>query len=88
MQTCMRIISQVLFQFSYCLGGLFLVEVVLAILAFVFSSEVKNKVTEVLQEEGIVRYRDDPDLRNLFDWIQETVSWLEYHQKSSNRMVK
>ena len=63
-------------------------EVVLAILAFVFSSEVKNKVTEVLQEEGIVRYRDDPDLRNLFDWIQETVSWLEYHQKSSNRMVK
>ena len=63
-----------LLQFSYLLGFLFIVEVVLAILAFVFSSEVKNKVIELFEMEGLVRYRDDDDFRNLIDWTQKTVS--------------
>lgn len=49
---------------------------VLAILAFIFSAEIKDDVTDTLQDEAIVRYRDDPDLRNLIDWVQETVSDL------------
>ena len=62
------------FQFSYFLAALFIIEVVLAILAFIFSAEIKDEVTDTLQDEVIVRYREDPDLRNLIDWVQETVS--------------
>lgn len=58
--------------FCCMLGALFLVEVLFAILAFVFSKEIKSKVTNVLQVEGLLRYRDDDDLRNLFDWTQKT----------------
>jgi len=58
--------------FSYALGVIFLLEVVGAILAFVFSNEVKDMVTEKLQDEGIENYRDDPDFQSLIDWFQET----------------
>jgi hypothetical protein len=48
--------------------------VILAILAFVFSAEVKSKVTALLEMEGILRYQgSDPDLTNFIDWFQETV---------------
>ena len=58
----------------YILGGLLTLEVCLALLAFIFSDELKRKVTGILQDEGIVRYRDDPDLRNFVDFVQEKVS--------------
>jgi len=60
-------------QFSYLLGVLLLVELALCVLAFVFSSEVKRRVVEILQMEALVHYRDDDDLRNLIDWTQHTV---------------
>lgn len=53
---------------------IFLLELVGAILAFVFSSEVKQELTKLIQEEGLLRYRDDADFQSLVDWIQETVS--------------
>ncbi len=61
-------------QFSYALGVIFICEVVGACLCFVFSSQVKAKVTDVLQSEAIPRYRDDPDFHDLMNWVQETVS--------------
>lgn len=64
----------IIFQFSYTLGILFLVQVILAVLAFVFSAEVKAEVIQVLRMEGLVRYRDDMNLMNLIDWFQKTVS--------------
>ncbi|KAK2157109.1 hypothetical protein LSH36_198g02000 [Paralvinella palmiformis] len=59
--------------FSYALGILFVLQVVLAILAFVFSAAVKTKITEMLEMEGIIRYQgNDPDLTNFIDWFQKT----------------
>jgi hypothetical protein len=60
-------------QFAYVMGMLLLIETVLALLAFVFSKEIKSKVTEVFQVQGLIRYRDDVDFRNLIDWTQQTV---------------
>ncbi|XP_064630462.1 tetraspanin-33-like isoform X2 [Lineus longissimus] len=61
-----------LLKFFYIsLALLFLLEVVGGILAFVFSNQVKERVTKVLQEEAIVRYRDDLNLMNIMDWFQE-----------------
>ena len=51
-------------------------EIVLAVLAFVFSDILEDKVTDILEEEGIQRYRDDPDFQNLVDWFQEEVSFF------------
>lgn len=58
------------------MGALLFVELILAVLAFVFTREIKAKSTEVFQMEGLVRYRDADDLRNLIDWTQKTVSIL------------
>lgn len=58
--------------FCYVLGALLFVELILAILAFVFTREIKAKVVQVFQMEGLVRYRDSDDLRNLIDWTQKT----------------
>jgi hypothetical protein len=62
------------FQFYISLALLFLLEVVGGVLAFVFSNQVKEQITKVLQEEAIIRYRDDPNLMNIMDWFQENVS--------------
>lgn len=35
---------------------------------------MKNNVEEVLKET-IPKYRDDPDLQSIIDWVQETVSF-------------
>lgn len=51
-----------------------LAQLVLAVLAFVFSQQVQNRVTTVLETEAILRYRTDLDLENLVDWIQLTVT--------------
>lgn len=62
-------------QFFYSLGVLLLAELILCVLAFIFSTDVERKVVEILQLEALVHYRDDDDLRNLIDWTQHTV-WL------------
>ena len=62
-----------MFQFSYTLSALFLLELICAVVAFIFSSEVKAKLTDVLKDEAITRYRDDIDLQNMMDWVQKTV---------------
>ena len=77
----------IFFQFSYALGVIFLLEVVGAILAFVFSNEVKDMVTEKLQDEGIENYRDDPDFQSLIDWFQETVSLISRSAKCAYRTI-
>lgn len=51
-----------------------LAQLVLAVLAFVFSQQVQNRVTTVLETETILRYRTDLDLENLVDWLQLTVT--------------
>ena len=54
-----------------------------------FSSQIKTKVTEILEEEGIKRYRDDPDFHDLINWVQETVSkiqnLLEFKTQNTSR---
>jgi len=62
-------------QFSYALCVVLLAELTLCVLAFVFSSDVKRKVVQILQKEALVHYRDDDDLRNLIDWTQHTVCY-------------
>ena len=66
-------------QFSWVLGIILVAEIVLAVLAFVFSDILEDKVTDILEEEGIQRYRDDPDFQNLVDWFQEEVSFFYNH---------
>ena len=58
------------------MGTLLLIEIVLACLAFVFSKEIKSKVVEILQMQGLIYYRDDDDFRNLIDWTQQTVGFI------------
>ena len=50
---------------------IFLLELAIVILAFVFRDKVKDWVTGVLQEGMILRYQDDEDA--LMDWFQENV---------------
>ncbi|XP_074642669.1 tetraspanin-33-like [Tubulanus polymorphus] len=58
--------------FSAVLGVIFLLEITGAVLAFVFDNEAKTKIQGVLEDELIVRYRDNADLMNLIDWMQKT----------------
>jgi len=60
------------------MGALLLIEIVLAFLAFIFSKEIKSKVVEILQMQGLIYYRDDDDFRNLIDWTQQTVSTFNF----------
>jgi uncharacterized membrane protein len=64
------------------MGTLLLIEIVLAFLAFIFSNEIKSKVVEILQVQGLIHYRDDDDLRNLIDWTQQAVGLclVEYYR--------
>lgn len=48
-----------------------LLEVTIAVLAFVFKDKMRNWVTNVLQEGMILRYQDDEDA--IMDWFQENV---------------
>lgn len=61
-----------LLRIFYCIIMLiFLLEVTIVVLAFVFRDKVKDWVKEVLQEGMILRYQDDEDA--LMDWFQETM---------------
>lgn len=56
--------------FMWSLVILILLQIIGAILAFVFRDELEDKARENL-DDAIVKYRDDDDLRNLIDFIQE-----------------
>ena len=74
-----------MFQFSYTLSALFLLELICAVVAFIFSSEVKAKLTDVLKDEAITRYRDDIDLQNMMDWVQKTVRTSTFSRRHLRR---
>ncbi|XP_071827433.1 tetraspanin-33-like isoform X2 [Apostichopus japonicus] len=48
---------------------LFVVEIILGILVFAFSGQVKQEIDEIVQE-GIRQYRTDADLTNFIDFAQ------------------
>ncbi|XP_067657191.1 tetraspanin-33-like [Haliotis asinina] len=52
---------------------IFLLEVAGAVLAFVFRDKAKDFVINVLQQNLITRYEDDPDAQNFIDFVQENV---------------
>lgn len=61
-----------LLKFFYiALTVVFILEIIGAILAFVFSSQVKQKLQLVMQEEALSRYREDTDLMNMIDFFQK-----------------
>lgn len=52
----------------------FLIEVAAAALAFLYHDEIVGQVEDVLRDEGISKYRDDPDWHDFVNWVQEEVS--------------
>lgn len=62
----------VLRTFEYTIDVLLLLEVALAVYVYVDRKRVKNNVEDVLKET-IPKYRDDPDLQSIIDWVQETI---------------
>ncbi|XP_056338316.1 tetraspanin-33 isoform X1 [Oenanthe melanoleuca] len=56
--------------FSVCLTIIFLLQLVVGVLGFVFSDEARGKVSEIING-AIVHYRDDLDLQNLIDFGQK-----------------
>ncbi|XP_052779797.1 tetraspanin-17-like [Mya arenaria] len=66
--------TKLLLFFSVCVGLIFTVELVFAILAFVYKGWVQVQI-ETQIHNMIVNYRDDPDLQNLVDWVQK--DWLK-----------
>ncbi|ELU03300.1 hypothetical protein CAPTEDRAFT_26419, partial [Capitella teleta] len=60
----------------YCIavGIIFFLELLIGILAFVYKDWVKEQIQDQLKTM-IVKYRDDPDLQNLIDWVQR--DWLQ-----------
>ncbi|CAH1783678.1 unnamed protein product [Owenia fusiformis] len=61
-----------LYFFAIAIAVIFILEVIGVVLCFVFAQQAKAAITDLLQDEVIVRYRDDPDLQNLIDWVQKT----------------
>ncbi|KAF6032150.1 hypothetical protein EB796_009545 [Bugula neritina] len=59
--------------FIACLVVILLAQVTIAVLLFVYKDFVEQKVVTALKSY-IGRYRDDDDLQNLIDWVQDT--WL------------
>jgi len=59
--------------FIACLVVILLCQVTVAVLLFVYKDWVEEKVTDALRSY-IGRYRDDDDLQNIIDWMQDT--WL------------
>ena len=52
---------------------MFFAEVTIAVLGFAFKDDIANEVEKVLREDGIERYRDDPDWHDLVNYFQERV---------------
>ncbi|XP_046366716.1 tetraspanin-5-like [Haliotis cracherodii] len=59
--------------FMVCLGFIFVCEITVGILAFVYKPWVREQI-ETQVKNMIVNYREDVDLQNLVDWVQH--DWL------------
>ncbi|KAK3089166.1 hypothetical protein FSP39_001404 [Pinctada imbricata] len=59
--------------FCVTLGLIFVMELVIGILGFIYKDWVKNQI-ESQVKNMIVNYREDVDLQNLIDWVQQ--DWL------------
>jgi tetraspanin-33 len=55
----------------------FLLELTVAILCFVFPTKVEGMISDSLTDNAIKKYREDPDLQNLIDFIQQEVRYLD-----------
>ncbi|XP_013860264.1 tetraspanin-33 isoform X2 [Austrofundulus limnaeus] len=72
--------------FCVCLTVIFLLQLAVGVLGFIFSDKARHKVTEILNN-AIVHYRDDIDLQNLIDFGQkefECCGGTEYKDWSRN----
>ena len=72
MSCCKLLICDCL-QFAVIVGVVFLAEVILVVLLFLFEEDITDKIEKQLQQEGIERYRDDPDWHDFVNWVQEEV---------------
>ncbi|KAK6178466.1 hypothetical protein SNE40_013254 [Patella caerulea] len=52
---------------------IFVAEITLGVIAFVFRDKAKQTITDMFQENFIPRYEDDPDAKSFIDWIQENI---------------
>ncbi|KAL4640737.1 tetraspanin-33-like [Arapaima gigas] len=59
--------------FCICLTVVFLLQLAVGVLGFVFSDKAQVKVSEIINN-AIVHYRDDMDLQNLIDFGQKEFS--------------
>jgi hypothetical protein len=50
-------------------------------LAILFSRWVEDQVAEMLEIAAIQDYQDDPDMQNLFDWMQTSVRIMHRTKK-------
>lgn len=66
--------SIMLILYMICLGIIFLLLVAAAILAFACKDWLKEQIIASSLRDIIPKYRDDPDLQNLIDWVQS--EWL------------
>jgi len=67
------LIWDVFLQFCGAIVFIFLLELAVAVLAFLFQDWVRDRVKEFF-ENNIKSYRDDIDLQNLIDSLQKIVS--------------
>jgi hypothetical protein len=64
------------FQYSIALLIFFLAELGIAILCFVFPHKIEGVVSSYLTDNVIKKYREDADLQNLIDFIQQEVRYF------------
>lgn len=61
-------------QYSVALLIFFLLELLVAVLCFVFPNKMEGIIASYLTDNVIKKYREDADLQNLIDFIQIEVS--------------
>ncbi len=66
------------FQYSIALLIFFLLELTLAIVCFVFPQKVEGIISSYLTDNVIKKYREDADLQNLIDFVQQEVMYSFY----------
>ncbi|CAG5132728.1 unnamed protein product [Candidula unifasciata] len=59
--------------FMISLGVIFILELLIGILGFIYKDWVRNSIQSQVKNM-IINYRDDLDLKNLVDWVQQ--DWL------------
>ena len=64
------------FQYSVALLIFFLLELGVAILCFVYPNRVEGLISNYLTDNVISKYREDADLQNLIDFIQQEVKLI------------